>query len=87
MGVAVVRFSRRFRFGEAGDPRGGAFNDALRAHFSDSGYLWVDQDAELPRSGVTSSEPTLHFTPKGRDLLADNFFNFIVDRGLVAGSS
>jgi lysophospholipase L1-like esterase len=59
------------------------FNAELRRYFQDNGLLWIDQAALIPDSDPTINIDDCHFTPKGNELFADNFFRFIVEHDLV----
>jgi len=72
-----------FQFTEGDIPRYRQLNDALREYFSENDYLWVDQEALIPDRDPSINVDDCHFTQKGRDLMAKNFFDFIVKNDLV----
>jgi len=60
------------------------FNEELRRYFTANGLFWVDQAALIPDADPTINVDECHFTPKGNEMLAQNFFEAIVARNLVA---
>lgn len=73
----------QFRDGDARDCS--QLNQALRTYFDRKGYWYVDQDRLIPDHDPTLQIDECHFTPKGDDLMAQNFFDAIVERGLLEG--
>ena len=59
------------------------FNEALRRYFAATGLLWIDQAALIPDEDSTINVDDCHFTDKGNEMFADNFYRFIVEHGLV----
>jgi lysophospholipase L1-like esterase len=59
------------------------FNEALRRYFAANHLLWIDQGALIPDNDPTINVDDCHFTDKGNEMFADNFYRFIVERGLV----
>jgi len=73
-----------FQFRDApNEPALRAFNDTLRVFFAERGYDYVDQDALLPDLDPTINVDPCHFTQKGRDLMAQHFFEHIVSQEFV----
>jgi len=72
-----------FQFRDGDDPLHAGFNRHLREFFEGRGYDFVDQARLLPDRDPTINTDVCHFTPKGREMLADNFFQHIVEHGLV----
>jgi lysophospholipase L1-like esterase len=58
-------------------------NRILRDHFVGSGAWFVDQEALIPDEDRSLQLDECHFTRKGDELMARNFFDAIVARGLV----
>lgn len=81
-GAETVFSTFQFRDGEI-DPTYQAFNQHLRDHFTRRGYGYVDQDALIPDRDPTINVDVCHFTQKGRDLMAQNYFDHIVALGLL----
>lgn len=81
-GAQTIFATFQFRDGEI-DPLIREFNDALRAFFAHRGYDYVDQDALMPDLDATLQVDPCHFTQKGRDMMARNYFTHIVERGLL----
>jgi len=59
------------------------FNEELRKYLDANHMAWVDQAALIPDADPTINVDECHFTDKGNDMLADNFYRYIVDHGLV----
>ena len=59
------------------------FNEELRNYFRANNLLWIDQGALIPDNDPAINIDDCHFTPKGNEMFADNFFRFIVDHQLV----
>jgi lysophospholipase L1-like esterase len=68
---------------ESTRPEYARFNDELRRYFRENGLLWIDQGALIPDEDPSINVDDCHFTPKGNEMFADNFFRFIVDHDLV----
>jgi lysophospholipase L1-like esterase len=68
------------------DPVSERFNDRLREFFRENDLDYVDQAALIPNGDATINSDICHFTPKGQGLLVDNFFDYIVEHGLVSTS-
>ena len=64
-------------------PEHEGLNAAFRDHFTAKERLWVDQEAAIPNGDESLQVDTCHFTPKGRDLLVGNFYDYIVAEGLI----
>lgn len=58
-------------------------NPMLRQYFSERGHTFVDQDALLPDDDPTLQVDACHFTAKGSELLARNFYDAIVAQDLL----
>ena len=65
------------------EPQYQRFNEALRKYFAANDLLWIDQAAQMPDGDPTLNVDDCHFTDKGNEMFADNFYRLIVDRGLV----
>ena len=76
-----------FQFRDGDDAIGRSVNQALRDFFRASDVDWVDQDALIADDDPTLQWDDCHFTRKGRELMADNFFDYIVDHELLAPRS
>lgn len=72
-----------FQFRDGDDPGARHFNQALRSLFASRNWPYVDQDALLPNRDPTINIDSCHFTQKGNELMAQNFFEHIVSRGLL----
>jgi GDSL-like Lipase/Acylhydrolase len=59
------------------------FNDELRRYFAANHMMYVDQAALIPDADPSINIDDCHFTPKGNEMMAENFFRYIVDYGLV----
>lgn len=68
---------------EEGVPDYQRFNQELRDYFEANDMMFVDQAALIPDRDPTINVDPCHFTPKGRQMLADNFYDYIVDHHLV----
>jgi len=64
-----------------GDSTG--LNDRFRSFYESRGFLYVDQDRLIPDHDPTVNVDPCHFTQKGRDLVANNYFDTIVRENLV----
>ncbi len=58
-------------------------NEELRAFYEEEGFAYVDQDALIPDFDRSINYDQCHFTLKGRRILAENFHDAIIERGLV----
>ena len=65
-------------------PEYATLNDTLRKFFSANGIEFVDQAELIPDGDPEIHVDICHFTPRGREMVARNFFDAIVERGLVA---
>jgi len=73
-----------FQFTEEVDrPEYQRYNQELRRWFEANGYPYTDQAALIPDKDPTINVDECHFTLKGNEMMAENFFRTIVDRGLV----
>jgi len=72
-----------FQFRDGNEPHYILYNDRMRAFFARRGYDYVDQDALIPDYDPTINVDVCHFTQKGRDMMAKNFFDHIVARRLL----
>jgi len=61
-------------------------NAALREFFAEHDLAYVDQDALIPDFDRSINYDDCHFTRAGRELVAQNFFDAIVERGYVDGA-
>jgi hypothetical protein len=61
-------------------------NDSFREFFRKEGYRWVDQEVLIADGDPSINVDECHFTQKGRDMMATNFFDAIVAAGLVESS-
>jgi len=59
------------------------FNEELRHSFDEKGLAYVDQAALIPDEDPTINVDDCHFTPKGNEMMAENFFRYIVAHHLV----
>jgi hypothetical protein len=69
-----------FQFFDGDTDQARVMNKALRATFESNGFAYVDQDRLIPDTDRSLQVDDCHFTRKGRELVARNFFDFIVDR-------
>lgn len=74
---AEILFST-FQFRDGDERPNRAWNRILREEFTRNGWWFVDQDALVPDYDPTLQVDECHFTQKGRDLVARNFFDAIV---------
>jgi lysophospholipase L1-like esterase len=58
-------------------------NETLRATFDQYGLAYVDEEALIPDSDRRLQYDPCHFTDAGNEVMAENFFQAIVARGLV----
>ncbi len=72
-----------FQFYDADNDQARFVNGGLRDYFAEQGLPFVDQDALLPDGDRTINIDQCHLTRKGRELLAGNFFDYIIAHGLV----
>ena len=79
---AEILFST-FQFTRGDEGLYGTFNQALRGFFDRHGYRWVDQARLLPDNDPSINVDECHFTQKGRDLMAQGFYDYIVAADLV----
>jgi len=63
------------------------FNLRLREYLSHNGYRYVDQAKLIPDQDRSLHIDEAHFTQLGREMMAENFFKYIVQMGLVEQSS
>ena len=63
------------------------FNRRLREYLSQNGLLYVDQAKLIPDQDRSIHIDEAHFTQLGREMMAENFFKYIVQKGLVEQSS
>lgn len=68
---------------ESRQPEYQRFNEALRTFFRANGMNWVDQSALIPDEDPTINVDDCHFTPKGRGLVVQNFYEWIVANDLI----
>jgi lysophospholipase L1-like esterase len=76
---AEVIFST-FQFFDGSPPLSKAYREFFDAH----GFLYVDQDALIPDHDRTIQFDEGHFTAKGENMMAQNFFDFIVAHQLIS---
>jgi len=81
-GARALFSTFQFRDG-VNEPNLQRFNRLSREYFERSDFDYVDQDALIPDEDTSLQVDTCHFTQKGRDLMASNFFAHIVERGLI----
>lgn len=79
---AEILFST-FQFRDGDGPLFVQFNDRLRAYFEERGFPYVDQAALIPDNDASIHVDECHFTQRGREMMADNYFDAIVARGFV----
>lgn len=72
-----------FHWFDDGDAKTSRFNQELRKFLSDNGLAFVDQARLLPHHEPAIHIDPVHFTQLGRNMLAENFANFIVKQGYV----
>jgi len=65
------------------DPTGSRMNADLRQFFAENGLAYVDQDALIPDFDRSINIDDCHFTRKGDELMAENYFRYIVDHRLI----
>jgi lysophospholipase L1-like esterase len=65
------------------DPTGQPVNPALRRFYAEAGLTYVDQDALIPDLDRSINFDDCHFTRKGREMMAKNFFDYIVAHDLL----
>jgi lysophospholipase L1-like esterase len=75
---AQVIFST-FQFFDGAFP----FNDQYRDFFEGNGFLYVDQDRLIADGDPALQFDIGHFTKKGREAMAQNFFDYIVAQNLL----
>jgi lysophospholipase L1-like esterase len=81
VGAETLFSTFQFRDGDGTDYS--AFNRELRSYFARKGYWYVDLDKLIPDHDRALQVDECHFTPKGDDLVAQSFFDAIVERGLL----
>lgn len=79
---AEILFST-FQFYDGRGPAAVFYNDSVRAFLEANRFLYVDQDALIPDYDRSINVDECHFTPKGEGMMATNFFDYIVARGLI----
>jgi len=72
-----------FQFRDGEDESYQHLNDAFRGFFEANGFMYVDQDRLIPNHDPTINMDQCHFTPKGNDMLAQNFVDYIVAHHLI----
>jgi GDSL-like lipase/acylhydrolase family protein len=65
------------------DPTGSRMNADLRQFFAENGLDYVDQDALIPDFDRSINIDDCHFTRKGDELMAENYFQYIVAHHLI----
>jgi len=83
-GYGAVALFSTFQYFDGEDRFHQLVNEALRETFAEYGLAYVDQDALIPDSDRSLQYDPCHFTRAGDELMAENFFQEIVARGLVA---
>jgi lysophospholipase L1-like esterase len=68
---------------ESTQPEYQRYNQELRRWFDGNGYAYVDQAALIPDEDSTINVDDCHFTRKGNEMMAENFYRAIVEKGLV----
>lgn len=59
------------------------FNRGLRGFFAENNYMYVDQAKLIPKNDYEVNIDIVHFTDYGRELMAQNYFDYIVEKELV----
>ncbi|MCH7989423.1 MAG: SGNH/GDSL hydrolase family protein [Planctomycetes bacterium] len=59
------------------------FNRRLKEFFSDNSFRYVDQAKLIPDQDLSIHIDVVHFTQLGREMMAENYFKYIVEEGLV----
>lgn len=72
-----------FQFYDGNSPSPRLLNDALREFFDSRGLWYVDQEKLIPDYDRSINIDEVHFTRKGDEMMAENFFEAIVARGLL----
>lgn len=72
-----------FQFRDGDDPVYRRYNERLRAFYRERGLPFADIDAALPDHDDTINTDPCHFTPLGRERMADEVFDEIVRQGWV----
>jgi len=76
-----------FQFTDGNNPFNREFNERLRRFFQQKGFEYVDQDALIPDYDDSINTDECHFTQKGREMMAENFFQYIVREQLLDRST
>lgn len=72
-----------FQFTDGQNPTHRELNERMRRYFAEEGLRYVDQDALLPDGDPALQVDACHFTPRGNERFARNFFDYIVANDLV----
>jgi hypothetical protein len=76
-----------FQFFDGESEQARVMNKALREAFEGNSFEYVDQDRLIPDRDRTLQIDACHFTRKGRELVARNFFDHIVERGWLEAAA
>jgi hypothetical protein len=76
-----------FQFFDGESEQARVMNKALRDVFEGNRFEYVDQDRLIPDGDRMLQIDACHFTRKGRELVAQNFFDHIVERGWIEAAA
>jgi len=82
-GADIIFSTVQFRDGAA-DPLGTRLNGIFRDFFTANGYHYVDQERLIPDHDPSINVDEIHFTSKGDELMAENYFRSIVEHDLIS---